>query len=1176
MNRFLSRVFSSLLLLFLLSLSVFAQETTGGLQGTVKDANGAVVPKATVELTGNKLAGSKIQQTDNSGYYRFANLPPGSYAISVKAPGFSSLKREGINLDVGHLPTLDLSLAVGSASTVVEVTAEAPLIDVTTNSSSTNVTPSVISDIPHGRTFQSVIQFAPSARNEPLQGAMGASGQPNGGTGGSLPGSTGNGLAYGFSVAGGADSENSYLVEGQDTENISGGYSSANVPFEFIQEVQVKSSGIEAEHGGAIGGVINVIMKKGSNDWHGELFTEYESNPMDGSPTAYLRYDPTSSGCPGTSPAPPSCPVGAPTGFRTDAASQLVQPRQDHFRIIQPGATIGGPIIRDRVWFFAGIAPLFTDRVRTVDFGAVGSGTPAAGVQEFNQDQQAYIGTARIDATVTQKIRVFASYLSQHTRESGVNLPVADSVQGFLNESTTVPITAFSHGFGYSAPNLTTNIGADITLTPRLVSTTRYGYFFQNYHDFGWPTAGANLQWSTNGVGQTDNLGGPLPGDLQETIGTQTAFAYKQQFTKLNANKHYQFDEDVAFFKSGWWGTHNFKVGYQLNHLALNISQNGNVPQVFVFAGAGQYYSPFTTFGAGNCATLSALYGGCAGQYGYLNFNDFATIGSATDTNHGLFFQDSWTMGRGLTINAGLRIEKETLPPPPGQGLLAGHTINFGWGDKVAPRLGAAWDVLRNGKMKVFGSYGVTNDIMKLLLAETSWGGQAFEECIYAMSSPITTAAINPVFVNGRACPNGGPNVGVNFAGGTTPAGLSLIENSNLRPFEPVAPGVKPYRQHESVFGVDYALSKNWAFEARWDRRRLDHILEDASLSDTTYGELYSIVNPGEGVNKTLDGYSAYLGSLGQVFGSPGFHFDSAAFGLCPTCPNNPKAIRNYDGIELRLTKAVSRHFSGMFSYTYSSLRGNYTGLTTSEQTDGNEPGRNSPDTSRSFDEPYFYFNAAGKSSSGPLPTDRPNTFKGYIYYQLPLGKRNTTTFGLFQTAYEGATVSSFIDVGGSLPGQPSYAVYPFNRGKFVDATTDALGNITLGPPHVYRTPWYNQTDFNFMHEVKVNRDNERRVIGFEATISNLLNQHTVTSRYGGINSFLSGTALYPNGVQLAGAGAAAYQTFESGYNVQSYINQIQTIAGNTQPAVALSSWYGQPYTYQQARTIRLKLRYTF
>src|SRR5579872_949277 len=232
-------------LLSLLSLFLFvpissAQETTGGLQGSVKDPSGAVVSKAVVELTGSALVGSKSFQTDNAGYYHFANLPPGIYSLTVKASGFSELKREGITIEVGHLPTLDLTLTIGAAGTVVEVSGEAPQIDVTTTRTMTNVTSDVINEVPHGRSFQSVIQFAPSARNEPLEGN---GGNNFSGTGGCSPSGCSNGQSSGYQVGGGADSENSYLVEGQETANIIGGYSHSNVPFDFIQEVQVKSSG---------------------------------------------------------------------------------------------------------------------------------------------------------------------------------------------------------------------------------------------------------------------------------------------------------------------------------------------------------------------------------------------------------------------------------------------------------------------------------------------------------------------------------------------------------------------------------------------------------------------------------------------------------------------------------------------------------------------------------------------------------------------------------------------------------------------------------------------------------------------------------------------------------------------------------------------------------------------
>src|SRR6202043_2571959 len=118
-------------------------------------------------------------------------------------------------------------------------------------------------------------------------------------------------------------------------------------------------------------------------------------------------------------------------------------------------------------------------------------------------------------------------------------------------------------------------------------------------------------------------------------------------------------------------------------------------------------------------------------------------------------------------------------------------------------------------------------------------------------------------------------------------------------------------------------------------------------------------------------------------------------------------AARSYDGVEFRVNKATSDHWLGMFSYTYSHFRGNYTGLTSSDLSDGGLGGRNSPNNSRAFDEPYFSWNSMGGSSSGLLPTDRPNTFKGYAYYRLGFLKAFTTDLGLFQTLYEGSPNTS-------------------------------------------------------------------------------------------------------------------------------------------------------------------------
>jgi hypothetical protein len=380
--------------LLVTSAALFAQETTGGLQGTVKDATGAVVGGAHVVVKGTTLAGDKALDTEPSGYYRFANLPPGVYSITVSATGFKTTKREGLTLEVGHLPSVDVTLDVGTSSEVVEVTGQAPLVDVTTTHNQTNVTSDVIQDVPHGYSFQSVIQFAPGARNEPLAGGqVGPNAAMGTGTGGQSAGSGTNGQAFGFSIGGGADSENAYLVEGQETADAIGGFSHTNVPFAFIQEMQVKSSGIEAEYGGALGGVVNVVMQKGSNRFHGSVFSQFESGGWDGSPDDYPRYDPTF-----VAPSPSSVSVLPDPGY------QVYQPKKDKLTDIFPGFSIGGPIIKDKLWFFASFNPELRNRERTVGWDFTGNAAfPARlGPTPFSANQQTYYTNARVDYALSQ------------------------------------------------------------------------------------------------------------------------------------------------------------------------------------------------------------------------------------------------------------------------------------------------------------------------------------------------------------------------------------------------------------------------------------------------------------------------------------------------------------------------------------------------------------------------------------------------------------------------------------------------------------------------------------------------------------------------------------------------------------------------------------------------------
>src|SRR5215471_12061401 len=257
----------SLMLLLALAMSLVplsAQERFGGLSGTVADSSRLPVPGATVTATNKETGAVRTTASAADGTYRFVDISPGRYTVAFELQGFQKVTVDDVLVLLGRTFPLDAELKVGAVTEVVNVTGEAERqIDLKTVTLAHNVTAEEIDRMPKARSFQSVALTAPGVNQGDIEG--------------------------GFQVNGASGAENSFTVDGISTNSILYGSSRQNTVFEYLQEVQVKTSGINAEYGGALGGVISAVTKSGGNTFHGEGHYYYYGNGLSAGPVPRLQ-----------------------------------------------------------------------------------------------------------------------------------------------------------------------------------------------------------------------------------------------------------------------------------------------------------------------------------------------------------------------------------------------------------------------------------------------------------------------------------------------------------------------------------------------------------------------------------------------------------------------------------------------------------------------------------------------------------------------------------------------------------------------------------------------------------------------------------------------------------------------------------------------------------------------
>lgn len=625
----------------------------------------------------------------------------------------------------------------------------------------------------------------------------------------------------------------------------------------------------------------------------------------------------------------------------------------------------------------------------------------------------------------------------------------------------------------------------------------------------------------------------------------------------FDAYKRKSLNADASYFVARLLGgTHTFKGGYFHQSQSNDVLSNFNTAAVNIFS--TESYNPVTSTTACNTViaqnVAAGLPGSCQGRYGYFVVGTGVTnIGGTSQTANALYIQDAWTVGHGLTLNLGVRFDQEKQPPYDPKRF---PTVDFGWSQKIAPRIGGAYDLLHNGKVKVYASYGQFFDIMKMGLARGSFGSDYWHNCVYAMDFTDFTT-ITPTLALGGGCPASGPAPGVTVG--------RFIENVDFRATkaDPRDPAIdpstlKPMKQHEFVTGVDWAISPNWSLETRYSRKRLDQTIEDMAITDNLG---FYIGNPGSVIADVLHRPTVIPNAAGVDY------LNSTPF--CAECPKTLPATRRYDGVEFRLAKRPTGKWFGALTYTYSKLEGNYAGLTNTDPTDGGG-GRHSPNNGRAFDLPTMTYLPNGKPDDGPLATDRPHTATAYGFYRLKWAGMETM-LGATQSMFEGTPLSTCLPVVGTS----SACQWAEGRGNMVRFTRDAAGNfVSAGVVSGARTEPYFQTDFNFSHQIHLSKTNEARRLVFEASIFNVLNQHAAVG-YQEIAVAGSGLVSPTRASRFSGDPQVDWGKVMNSYNYVDGVNGNNTFAG-VQAPLTLASRYGLPQVFQGARNMRLALRFTF
>src|SRR3984893_4407134 len=717
-------VFMALIFYLFTSIPARAQVTGATLSGTVTDASGAAVPNAQVSIKNTATGLTRDVTTDSAGYYTIPNIVPGVYEVRVSAKGFSTALQSNLNLDVGQQQQLNFTLRVGETSQTVEVTEAAPQIDLTSSALTGQVESETVRDLPlNGRDWTSLATLQPGVKKIETQISYDTSGRGNRGFGSEL------------TVSGQRSTFNNYRIDGVSVVDYAnsapGNVIGVVLGVDAIQEFSVLTGGFPAEYGRATGGVVNAISKSGTNSFHGDVYEFIRNSALDAN-DYFTKSAPDPRNPTQPSPRPP-------------------------FRRNQFGGSAGGPIIKDKTFIFGDYEGLrqskgipttttvFSDNARLGILAGVPAlglptGTPctqpatathpagsaghilsplagicvsdysAALLALYPHANAAVTGdkgrfvfggvqvvpenfyTARVDHKLGTHDSLFGTYLYDDT-----NYTQPDAMNGVLTNSHTTRTTVAieeSHTFGST-----------------FVNAGRIGYNRDHVINQFTPTA-------INPAAGSPTLAA-IPGQFAPRLSHHGGLS--DFFGGINSGSHYlhTWNSYQAYDDAFWThGTHTIKFGAGVERMDYN-------QHTFQNPGGRYQFNNSPLFLEGMPLSFEA---------------ELPVVDEPREFRQTLvsaYVQDDWKMKSNLTLNLGLRYEMTTvlndaqgritnlvnitdsspvcatlftapIPPQPGSSCSSvGPYYSNPTLRNFEPRVGFAWDPLRDGKTSVRGSFGI-------------------------------------------------------------------------------------------------------------------------------------------------------------------------------------------------------------------------------------------------------------------------------------------------------------------------------------------------------------------------------------------------------------------------------------------------------------------------------------